>query len=54
MKIGENLVMIVVGAEHRAEAFRACSWCITELKQITPLWKMEHTPEGERWVTEHP
>ena len=54
MAIGENLVLIIVGAEHRAEAFRACSWCITELKQITPLWKMEQTPEGERWVVEHP
>ena len=54
MTIGDHLVLIIVGAEHRAEAFRACSWCITELKQITPLWKMEHTPEGERWVVEHP
>lgn len=54
MAIGDNLVLIIVGAEHRAEAFRACSWCITELKQITPLWKMEHTPEGEHWVVEHP
>ena len=54
MKIGDHLVLIIVGAEHRAEAFRACSWCITELKQITPLWKMERTPEGERWVVEHP
>lgn len=54
MKIGDDLVLIIVGAEHRADAFEACSWCITELKQITPLWKMEHTPQGERWVVEHP
>ncbi len=52
--IGDNIVLIVVGAEHRAEAFRACQWAITELKRITPIWKLEHTPQGEVWVEEHP
>jgi molybdopterin synthase catalytic subunit/molybdopterin converting factor small subunit len=52
--IGENIVLIVVGAEHRADAFKACRWCIDELKQITPIWKLEHTPAGEVWVEEHP
>lgn len=52
--IGENIVLIIAGAEHRAEAFRACQWAIDELKQITPIWKLEHTPEGEVWVEEHP
>jgi len=52
--IGDNIVLIVVGAEHRAEAFRACEWAIDELKRITPIWKLEHTPEGEVWVEEHP
>jgi molybdopterin synthase catalytic subunit/molybdopterin converting factor small subunit len=54
IEVGENIVLIVVGAEHRAEAFRACKWCIDELKQITPIWKREQTPEGEVWVEEHP
>jgi molybdopterin synthase catalytic subunit/molybdopterin converting factor small subunit len=52
--IGDNIVLIVVGAEHRAEAFRACQWAISELKRITPIWKLEHTPQGEVWVEEHP
>ena len=52
--IGDNIVLIVVGAEHRAEAFRACEWTIAELKRITPIWKLEHTPQGEVWVEEHP
>ena len=52
--IGENIVLIVVGAEHRAEAFRACKWAIDELKQITPIWKREQTPDGDVWVEEHP
>ncbi|MBH0182136.1 MAG: hypothetical protein HP490_10790 [Nitrospira sp.] len=54
ISIGENIVLIVAGAEHRADAFRACRWAIDELKQITPIWKLEHTPEGEVWVEEHP
>jgi MoaE-MoaD fusion protein len=52
--IGENIVLIVAGAEHRAEAFRACKWAIDELKQITPIWKLERTSSGEVWVEEHP
>lgn len=52
--IGENIVLIIAGAEHRADAFHACKWAIDELKQITPIWKLEHTPEGEVWVEEHP
>jgi molybdopterin synthase catalytic subunit len=35
---GENIVLIVTGAEHRDEAFRACRFCIDELKRITPIW----------------
>jgi molybdopterin synthase catalytic subunit len=54
IEIGENIVLIVVGAEHRVDAFQACRWCIDELKQITPIWKLEQTPEGEVWVEEHP
>lgn len=52
--VGENIVLIVVGASHRADAFKACKWCIDELKRITPIWKKETTPEGEIWVEEHP
>jgi molybdopterin synthase catalytic subunit len=51
---GENIVLIVVGAMHRKDAFEACRWIIDELKQIVPIWKKEHTKEGEVWVTEHP
>lgn len=54
ISIGENIVLIIAGAEHRVDAFRACKWAIDELKQITPIWKLEHTPEGEVWVEEHP
>lgn len=52
--IGENIVLIIAAAEHRADAFQACKWAIDELKQITPIWKLEHTPQGQVWVEEHP
>jgi molybdopterin synthase catalytic subunit len=51
---GENIVLIVVGAMHRKDAFDACRWIIDELKQIVPIWKKEHTKDGEVWVAEHP
>jgi molybdopterin synthase catalytic subunit/molybdopterin converting factor small subunit len=54
IQIGENIVLVIAAAEHRAEAFRACKWSIDELKQITPIWKQESTPDGEIWVEEHP
>jgi len=34
IEVGENIVLIVVGAEHRAEAFKACKWCIDELNKL--------------------
>lgn len=51
---GENIVLIVVGAMHRKDAFAACRWIIDELKQIVPIWKKEFTKKGEVWVAEHP
>lgn len=54
IEIGDNIVLIVVAAQHRKDAFKACEWCIDELKRITPIWKREETSQGEVWVVEHP
>ncbi|MDA8422136.1 MAG: molybdenum cofactor biosynthesis protein MoaE [Nitrospiraceae bacterium] len=54
LTVGENIVLIVVASGHREEAFRACRFCIDELKRIAPIWKKETTPEGEVWVEDHP
>ena len=54
IQVGENIVLVIAAAEHRAEAFQACKWSIDELKQITPIWKLESIPQGEVWVEEHP
>jgi len=52
--VGENIVLIAVASGHRDEAFKACRFCIDELKRITPIWKRETTADGEVWVEEHP
>jgi len=54
VRAGEDIVLIVAGAEHRAPAFEACRWLIDELKARTPIWKKEISPQGESWVTPHP
>jgi molybdopterin synthase catalytic subunit len=54
VRAGENIVLIVAGAEHRAPAFDACRWLIDELKTRAPIWKKEITSQGESWVTPHP
>jgi len=51
---GDQIVLIVVGAEHRKPAFEACEWMIDTLKQRVPIWKKEITAEGESWLTQHP
>jgi len=52
--VGDDIVLIGVASGHRDEAFKACRFCIDELKRITPIWKKETTPEGDIWVEEHP
>jgi len=51
---GDQIVLIVVGAEHRKPAFEACEWLIDTLKQRVPIWKKEVTPDGDSWVKQHP
>lgn len=52
--VGDNIVLIVVGAEHRRDAFDACQYCIDQLKKQVPIWKKEYTAGGEVWIEEHP
>jgi len=41
LKVDENILVILVGAKHRKEAFRACEYLIDELKERVPIWKKE-------------
>ena len=54
VRAGDQIVLIVAGAEHRGPAFDACRWVIDELKQRVPIWKKEVTPDGESLVSAHP
>ncbi len=50
LSVGETILLIVVGAGHRKEAFAACEYIIDRLKQTVPIWKKEFYRDGERWV----
>ena len=46
----DQIVLVVVSASHRGEAFKACEFLMDYLKTQAPFWKKEQTPEGARWV----
>ncbi|BBL68337.1 molybdenum cofactor biosynthesis protein MoaE [Methanoculleus chikugoensis] len=50
LRVGENILLIVVGAGHRKEAFDACEYILERIKQSVPIWKKEIGKDGERWV----
>ncbi len=47
---GEDIVHIVVAAGHREQMFPVLREAIERLKREVPIWKKEHTLEGEWWV----
>jgi molybdopterin synthase catalytic subunit len=52
LEVSDNIMMIAVGAAHRAEAFDACRYVIDNIKRRVPIWKKEITPDGDFWVEE--
>ena len=50
LRVGDNIVLIIVSAGHRKEAFLGCEYVIDRLKQTVPIWKKEFLKDGERWV----
>ena len=51
LELGEVAVWIGVVAAHRADAFRACAFCIDEIKARLPIWKKEVYADGEaEWI----
>ena len=48
--IGENILIIIVSASHRQEAYAGSRYIIDEIKKSVPIWKKELTKEGGRWV----
>jgi molybdopterin synthase catalytic subunit len=52
LSVGENIVIIAVGAGHRPEAFEGCRYAIERLKEFVHIWKKEITDVDEYWVGE--
>lgn len=47
---GEDIVYIAVASSHREELFPVLREAIERVKAEVPIWKKEHTLEGEFWV----
>lgn len=43
---GEKIVLVVVAARHRVEAFEAAEFLMDFLKTRAPFWKKEHRSDG--------
>ena len=54
LQVGEVSVVVAVSAAHRSPAFDGCRYAIDRLKQIAPIWKKEHSPDGAVWVEDRP
>lgn len=50
LSVGENILIIVVSAGHRPEAYAGSRYIIEEIKKSVPIWKKELTRDGGRWV----
>jgi molybdopterin synthase catalytic subunit len=50
LSVGENILVIVVSAGHRKEAYEGSRYIIEAIKAGVPIWKKELTKDGGRWV----
>ena len=50
LAVGENILIIVVSAGHREEAYAGSRFIIEAIKAGVPIWKKELTRDGGRWV----
>jgi molybdopterin synthase catalytic subunit len=47
LKVSESILLIVVGATHRDEAFKACRDVLEQIKKVTKMWEKETYREGK-------
>ena len=51
LALGETIVVIIVGAGHRPEAYEGSRYIIERLKERVPIWKQEITGDQKgAWV----
>jgi molybdopterin synthase catalytic subunit len=50
LAVGENILVIVVSAGHREQAYEGSRFIIEAIKAGVPIWKKELRKDGDRWV----
>jgi molybdopterin synthase catalytic subunit len=50
LSLGENILIIIVAAGHREEAYAGSRFIIEAIKAGVPIWKKELKKDGGRWV----
>jgi molybdopterin synthase catalytic subunit len=50
LAVGDRILLIVVSAGHRQEAFAGCEYILERIKQTVPIWKKEVRKDGSIWV----
>ena len=50
LAVGENILIIVVAAGHRPQAYAGSRYILEEIKKGVPIWKKELIKDGGRWV----
>jgi len=55
VEVGQISVVIVVAAQHRAQAYAASQFLIERIKHDVPIWKREHYDDGlSQWMAGAP
>jgi len=50
LKVGDHILVIIVGAGHRREAYEGSRYIIERIKAGVPIWKKEIRTDGSSWV----
>jgi len=50
LPVGDNILVIVVGAGHRKEAYEGSRYIIEAIKAGVPIRKKEIRKDGDRWI----
>jgi len=53
LEVGQPIVLVCTGSDHRQASFDACSYIMDRLKTDAPFWKKQWFKDGsEQWVEE--
>jgi len=53
--VGDNIVLVLTGSDHREAAMESCSFIMDRLKTVAPFWKKETRADGAtKWIEERP